>query len=870
MPGCWQEVACCVSDFAARHALEPHDIIVLLPFAQHLPLARAAWALQAGQAAWLPRFETTETLARSLAPAPPAEPGALAFDATADALRCAELLSERAADWPKRDPRSFDRAVAQVVDTAHALCRARLALPPARRAAWLEAARSEIGAGAAAGPGGRERALAQLALEWSLGADSTAADLLHAQRPGAWVALGGGASDALVESLLGCANVPVLWLHADTPDASAFEVFAGVRLATCGDFEDEAQRSAAQVLWHLARGEAPVALIALDRVLLRRVRALLERQSLRLCDETGWRLSTTRAAATVVGLLRAAEPRAATDALLDWMKSAPRAWAGLDALESYWRRHGVHSLRQAGAAPPEGEPLALWHRWQAVEKALLPAGASRRLALADWLMSLRQALQQAGLWQSLEGDAAGAQVLDALRCRADAGTPAWLQQSRRSHFDAAGFAAWVAEVLERTSYAPPLGGDAAPQVVITPLARAVLRPFAAIVCPGADDSHLGANPLSQPLLGDALAGKLGLPTTEQMRHAERRAFSQLLRSAPLALLHRQRDGSEPVQPSVLLQRLQLAALRSGQALAELPEVRVLERIEPQSLPRPLPVAPQLLPTRMNATAYEALRACPYRFFAERMLALGEAEELDDALEKRDYGSWLHTVLQAFHTQRPEAAGDADARTDDERLLRAIARQHQHRLDRDDADFLPYAAWFERLAPLYLHWLHGQEALGMRVLATELALEARPLGLAALGLELAGRLDRLDALPTAHGPSWRILDYKAKTSAALREQLREPLEDTQLAFYAALLEGARPLPPGGLAAAYLALDGREGALVLAHSEVQASAARLLEGLADDFTRLAAGAALPALGEGSACTHCRARGLCRRDHWGEAAP
>ncbi len=40
---------------------------------------------------------------------------------------------------------------------------------------------------------------------------------------------------------------------------------------------------------------------------------------------------------------------------------------------------------------------------------------------------------------------------------------------------------------------------------------------------------------------------------------------------------------------------------------------------------------------------------------------------------------------------------------------------------------------------------------------------------------------------------------------------------------------------------------------------------MDGIAADVRRLRDGAALPPLGEGSACEHCDARGLCRRDHW-----
>ena len=861
MPQCWQQVARAVRAFSHERGVESRDLIVLLPFAQHLPLARAAWLAQGPATAWLPRLETTDTLARALLPAPPLAPGALSFDGVADRLRCTELLAEQAADWPRRDARSFERAVSQVVEIAQALARARLALPPARRADWLEAARSALGA--VMGPGAQERALARLALEWSLTADETVADALHAQRPAGWVALRAGATDALVEALLGHADVPVLWLDGDAREAGSFAARDGAQLAACSDFEHEAQRGAAQVLAHLARGERPVALVALDRVLLRRVRALLERQPLNVADETGWKLSTTRAAATVAGLLRAAHPRATTDELLDWLKSSPRAWPGLDALEAGWRKHAVSALRQVDAAQLAGSALGLWQQWQSIVDLVRPASGARRAPRADGRVRLCAALRHAGVWDALTGDAAGAQVLEALRCRDVGASGAWARQAAASRFDASGFRAWVDGVLEQVAFEPPLVGNDVPAVVITPLARAVLRPFAAIVCPGADELHLGASPPPQPLLGDALAGALGLPTAVERREAERRAFTQLLRTPRLTLLYRERDGAEPLQPSPLVQRLQLLALRAGRPLANAPDARLTQRIEGCVLPRPLPVAPGLVPASLNATAYEALRACPYRFFAESMLALGEAQELDDTLEKRDYGSWLHAVLHDFHARRNPAQP-----ADDAALLSAIAREQQTALARDDADFLPYAVWFEQLAPRYLQWLYGEEARGAAVRDTELPLRADPPALAVLGLRLAGRLDRVDTIRTERGPALRILDYKSSGSAGLRERMRQPLEDTQLAFYAALLANAQGMPPGGLQAAYLALDGREGVSLLTHADAVTNAAHLVGGIAADFSRLHAGAALPALGEGSACTYCRSRGLCRRDHW--AAP
>ena len=91
-------------------------------------------------------------------------------------------------------------------------------------------------------------------------------------------------------------------------------------------------------------------------------------------------------------------------------------------------------------------------------------------------------------------------------------------------------------------------------------------------------------------------------------------------------------------------------------------------------------------------------------------------------------------------------------------------------------------------------------------------------------------------------------------------MREPLEDTQLAFYAALVGDEEPV-----SASYLAIDRTRGLIQIAHHRVADDARTLVAGIADEMKRLRDGAGLRALGEGSACDYCRARGLCRRDHW-----
>jgi ATP-dependent helicase/nuclease subunit B len=117
-----------------------------------------------------------------------------------------------------------------------------------------------------------------------------------------------------------------------------------------------------------------------------------------------------------------------------------------------------------------------------------------------------------------------------------------------------------------------------------------------------------------------------------------------------------------------------------------------------------------------------------------------------------------------------------------------------------------------------------------------------------------------------GPIPFVIDYKTESRGKTTERVKEPLEDTQLAFYAALL------PDENLRAAYLSItdkrgdSGKDGPTWLVEQpEVLMARDQLRAGLAHDMARVAAGHPMPALGEGRVCDFCAARGLCRKDFW-----
>ena len=851
----WRQIASSVLAWAASKGANARDIIVLLPFAALLPHARSAFA---ASSVWMPRIETPLTLASALGPPTSAGADQLSFDPTADRLIVAQLLRAQAwgRAWARSDPRAFEQAVAAVVDTAQSLARTAASLPPQRRNERWATWRGLLGP--FNGPGARQRALAQLALEWASQAPAPATDRLFDLRPAAWVVIQAGGPDPFAESLLASADAPCLRLDLDPSESQRFDApGAPPSIALCDDFEHEAQCSAAQVLAHVQRGELPVALISQDRVLVRRVRALLERQQVGLLDETGWKLSTTRAAAQLMSLLKAAQRTATTDAVLDWLKSGTRwsesAGGALAQFEADCRRH--QRVRIADLSP-QTLPEPAGGLWAEVSQVLLVLRGESpgRFPLAVWLQRTAQALEAAGAWPLLQADDAGRQVLAQLHLEAVDEAAAWAQRfgvAMGQHE----FSAWVDSVLEQASFLPVAELSRSPEVVITPLARAMLRPFGAVVCPGADARRLGAASQPHALLSEAMLAELGLPDAARRRADEAAAFAQLLRLPRLTLLRRRRDGDEPLADSPFVERLRLALARRTSALREWSDPRLEAEFAATPIAPSAGVAPALLPRELSASACEALRACPYRFFALNVLRAREADELDEEVEKRDYGTWLHAVLHAFHATRrddPSAAEDIAS-------LHRLADEKRAEHGLAAADFVPFAASFEAFVPRYVAWQRARDAAGALWQQGE---QRHRMSLPqAESFVLEGIIDRIDRIGDARAARLQLIDYKTGGASGLKEKVRDPLEDTQLAFYAALMRSQRDEP---LRATYLALDGRE-IEEIEHKGVESSAALLLDGLAAELRRLQAGEGMAPLGEASVCEFCAARGVCRRDHW-----
>lgn len=816
----------------------PARTVVLLPYAQLMPMAARQWARVCPQG-FAPRFETTANWSRSLGGSAIA-PTDLQFDTGLDLLTARAML--KATRWAAQ----ADELALPLVEMAHELGVLAAARHPQDRPAWMAQALLGARSGLELQALALESALAQVAVTWAAHS-AYASDVLFSGRAQEGV--------DLLLMLQGFQQEP-LWpaLHAHWGERARVLPMVASPLteppshARLGhealDVHDEALQAAALTVQRINEGCAPVALVATDRALIRRVRADLEQLGVSIRDEQGWKLSTSQAGAQVMAALRACARQASSDKVLGWLKLLPQSQAAaLPMLEHELRRKGLKHWPTHAQFSDDTDVQSLWQTVQAWREALQ---ASR--PLAAWISALHATLCTTGQEAVLAQDTAGQVVLEALHLKQGfTPDPQALWVSLR--LSLSDFTKWVTQVLEATSFKPPYPFDE--QVVILPMSQMLGRAFGAVVLAGCDEVRLPACPEPGGPWTPRQREALGLPDRQALQAQTRDVWLYALQTPRVDILWRLHDESgEPLLPSPLVQTLLATQSLQVAAPLSLPQ----RELAAQAAVPPAPHAEALVPKRLSASAYEDLRRCPYRFFALRQLGLKDNDELEQQLDKRDVGLWLHAVLKQFHEASP-APDLATRRTQ----IDLAAQEVQHTMGLSQDEFLPFMAAWPRLREGYLNWLQQHEAQGMQFAVAETWLTHQTPEVA-----LVGQVDRLDvALVQAHGSELTqrqhlVMDYKTEPLATTKERIKQPFEDTQLAFYAALM-------PQEVRAAYVNVAEKDGTVLIEQTALNEVREALLLGIDTDYQRMKAGAPMLALGEGKACQFCAARGLCRKDSW-----
>ena len=857
----WQNLCTEVRDGCQQNAVHLSRCVVLLPFAQLMPLARRNWA-EVYPSGFVPQFQTTSNWANQLRPFA-SDVNDISFEMAQDVLKAADLLKTAKLDvFTGLDATRQDLITTRLVEAAQQLAVSAAAIHPTKRLDWASDMRRDVFGGIVSPTFANESSIAQLALYWAstsaYASDVLFDDALAKSQTDYLFVLEGLQRDPLARTLMLHWGESTLML--EPPNTALPDNLAGITLYPAKDAHDEAQLAAACVLRHIEAGRTPVALAATDRALIRRIRAMLDTKNVQIRDENGWILSTTRAAAKLMAYLKACAWNASTDSVLDFLKNSDAHIVEADelaALEKAVRKANRASWSSWVALIDQNDELLAVT--QKVEAARVGLQSPR--ILSAWLVALRTALESSGLLTVLEDDLAGVKVLEVLHIHVN--SVQTLQQSlpqtlpqNSDRWSLAEFTAWVNTALESASYKPPYPDQA--QAVILPMSQLLARPFAAAVLAGCDEARFDPSPMLPGQWSPAERLALGLITREEQDAATRAAWHIALQTPVCDVLWRKSEPTgEPVLPSSLVQSLQLS-LKLNKMEKVTTDPRITQALEANPTLRPQPNGSQLPVTRLSASGYSKLRTCPYQFFALQQLGLKEDDELQETLDKREFGLWLHAVLSHFHEELKKSseidinmpvAGVFNAYT---AMLNIASKAVTSVQNIPDDAFLPWAATWPRLRDGYVNWLMGHQTAGWTFDQAEVW---RELSIGNFGLKLVGQLDRIDV--SADGTSM-VLDYKTESTSNTAKRLKNPLEDVQLAFYAALV-GADPIE-----AAYVNISEKESK-TYAQADIDHGRSALIEGILDDMQGISQGKPLPALGEGAACDYCAARGLCRKDFW-----
>lgn len=672
-------------------------------------------------------------------------------------------------------------------------------------------------------------------------------------------------------------------------------------------FEELAWATAKTIEQQLINGKTNIALVAQDRLVARRARALLARlgPSLKIQDETGWKLSTTRAAAALnswLELLRAPPEGPSAADLLEFLQNpfldlgkclnsnATRDTESLNGLVAQFEDILIASQAKSG-----------WETFHmAIEGSVAHSSAAPNPLLLELLQSIRGRLNrwrgikincalahqylmddliQMGMTQGLETDSAGKQLLELLE------TFDFDVEHQQIAMRLNEWLSLLKTVIEESSYEEK-GVNAAATLSILPLSSTRFREFESVVMVGCDEQQLPA--FSEPPLffSDALNRLLGGSSIDAQFIQQARDLSQLLISfQSVDLLWQSKSkGGEPLRPSAWIQRLQMdlpnwqaqnaSALFAPRNGAAAPSQMAIAKLD-SDLP---------MPVSMSPSAYKALRDCPYRYYVRSLLGLRKLKGFEEGFDASLAGQTLHKILRNFyHAMKSEAQKSNSPTTNDSGLRRAwmqdqltlISEQVFKRLIEGDARVLGVLRDWQKQIPSFIQWQLDREAQGWQFHDAEVKvgfdLPFTDVDGNGRHIRIEGYADRFDV--SIHDPqAASVIDYKNQSLTKVEQRSEIVLDDPQLLIYARASNESNKIPGRAVnAAEWVALkadvkkDGDEAERSVVIAEMPDLMQAFSEQITEDVQSLWSGKPLKAFAPDSICQYCEARGICRKGMW-----
>jgi ATP-dependent helicase/nuclease subunit B len=561
-----------------------------------------------------------------------------------------------------------------------------------------------------------------------------------------WPASGRAASSAVraraITNAMTAADFSDKWTALKPSDRRV----SGVRAAEFADVAAEAQGVALALREALETPGRTCALVTPDRMLARRVSALLRRWNIEADDSAGRALGETPVGTLLLSVASAAAEELAPTPLLALLKHPLVGGEGeerlrwLDAVRSI--DLGLRGPRPAIGLAGLDDHLAGKSGWAELRPRIQAFATllDRPIDLASFAGQLGAAVSALAAdraWSGPHGRTAGELLADLAASEAAAAiilAPEDAVPILRS-------------LLDRHRVRPPYGGH--PRVFIWGLLEARLQQADFVVAGGLNEGVWPAAPAPDPWLAPKIRANLGLPGLEYRIGLSAHDFASTLGAPQVLITRARRNERSPTVASRFWLRLE--AMTGGitrdtrlerlvAAIDDPGEIRATHR------PRPAP-SPELRPRRISVTSVDRLKADPFAFYAQQMLGLRSLDPVDADHSARWKGTAVHDVLERW-------LNEDDCSPD------ALVPRAEALLKSDTIHPMLRALWAPRLLEA-IKWIEEQARLdrmeARRPLKAEISGEAE-----IADVIVHGKADRVDLLPNG---GLAIVDYKTGKAPA---------------------------------------------------------------------------------------------------------
>ncbi len=639
-----------------------------------------------------------------------------------------------------------------------------------------------------------------------------------------------------------------------------------------------------------------IGIVTTDRKLVRRLRAVLDHANLMINDAAGWALATTSAAVVVEWWIQLIEERYSAKQLLAlahspfFSVSDPKFHQkAIDYFEKeivlkFNIHSGIKRYRDALEKLQNKDQTAdveifnyllnLLDTFENSAQLLSKLHGSKSYPLHRFINELLNSLKPIGIYTSLHNDEAGKQIIELFENQI---AHFKLVDNRMNWSECRRF---MSRIFDQQNYKPPTNlSTNQPMVTFCSLEQSRLQNFDALIIASMDKNNFPGASNIYVFFNEQVRNELNIPSWRDDHTRHLHHFRCLLDASEKILITVQTEqNGEPVRPSPWLEAIEtFHHMAYNKSLVD-PQLEYLVHQKsscvvkdtdippPQATKQPSPVlTTTLTPDKISISQYQNLVNCPYQYFALTCLKLSPTDELQEELNKADFGSLVHQSIHAFFSNVANLPGPFNERITEHN--REKAEDLLHNISEkvfvyangniDDNDF-NIQLWLQRwtsLIPKFIDWEIKRQinfTSEQHETSVHLNIDAN--------FQAYGRLDRVDQSPDGHA----IVDYKtgqtpSKVSVMAGEQV-------QLPMYALLHDADQNTTTSQVE--YVAIGDKNTVKSLAtikNDELDELKKQHLSRLQAFFHSLNENTPFTAFANEETCQRCNAFGLCRKDFW-----